>query len=95
MCCSYSFIPSSLPPSLPPSIPPQPVVLDATSIRLFTHLTSFPPSLPPSLPPFLVPPQPVMLDATSIRPDCILLLDTFFHVVVFHGETVAAWRAAG
>jgi protein transport protein SEC23 len=36
-----------------------------------------------------------MLDATSIRPDCILLLDTFFHVVVFHGETVAAWRAAG
>ena len=49
--------------------------------------------------PFLLfpsaPPQPVMLDATSIRPDCILLLDTFFHVVVFHGETVAAWRAAG
>lgn len=44
---------------------------------------------------FSAPPQPVMLDATSIRPDCILLLDTFFHVVVFHGETVAAWRAAG
>ena len=36
-----------------------------------------------------------MLDATSIRPDSILLLDTFFHVVVFHGETIAAWRAAG
>lgn len=31
----------------------------------------------------------------SIRPDTILLLDTFFHVVVFHGETIAAWRAAG
>lgn len=30
----------------------------------------------------------------SIRPDTILLLDTFFHVVVFHGETIAAWRAA-
>jgi len=25
----------------------------------------------------------------------ILLLDTFFHVVGFHGETVAAWWAAG
>lgn len=31
----------------------------------------------------------------SIRPDTILLLDTFFHVVVFHGETIAAWKAAG
>mmetsp|Transcript_22037 Transcript_22037/g.67657 ORF Transcript_22037/g.67657 Transcript_22037/m.67657 type:complete len:777 (-) Transcript_22037:16-2346(-) len=41
------------------------------------------------------PPQPVLLDAASVRPDCILLLDTFFHVVVFHGETVAAWRAQG
>jgi len=41
------------------------------------------------------PPQPVLLDAASVRPDSILLLDTFFHVVVFHGETVAAWRAQG
>jgi hypothetical protein len=30
----------------------------------------------------------------SIRPDVILLLDTFFHVVVFHGETIAAWKQA-
>jgi len=37
-------------------------------------------------------PQPVLLDATSVRPDTILLLDTFFHVVVFHGETIASWR---
>ena len=44
---------------------------------------------------FQGPPQPVLLDAASVRPDCILLLDTFFHVVVFHGETVAAWRAQG
>ena len=36
---------------------------------------------------------PVLLDAASIRPDSILLLDTFFHVVVFHGENIAAWRA--
>ena len=43
---------------------------------------------------FQGPPQPTMLDATSVRPDTILLLDTFFHVVVFHGETVASWREA-
>ena len=40
------------------------------------------------------PPQPALLDAVSIKPDAILLLDTFFHVVVFHGETIAAWREA-
>lgn len=40
-------------------------------------------------------PQPVLLDSTSIQPDRILLLDTFFHLVIFHGETMAQWRAAG
>jgi len=35
------------------------------------------------------------LDSQSVRPDNILLLDTFFHVVVFHGETIAAWREQG
>lgn len=38
------------------------------------------------------PPQPVLLDAASVSPDTILLLDTFFHVVVFHGETISMWR---
>ena len=38
------------------------------------------------------PPAAALLDAESVRADTILLLDTFFHVVVFHGETVAAWR---
>ncbi len=38
------------------------------------------------------PPQPALLDSQSVQPDTILLLDTFFHVVVFHGETCAAWR---
>jgi len=38
------------------------------------------------------PPQPALLDSQSVRPDTILLLDTFFHVIVFHGETTAAWR---
>ena len=43
---------------------------------------------------FNSPPQPVLLDSQSVRQDTILLLDTFFHVVVFHGETIAAWREA-
>lgn len=40
------------------------------------------------------PPQPALLDSVSVQPNVILLLDTFFNVVVFHGETVAAWREA-
>lgn len=41
------------------------------------------------------PPQAALLDSDSVRADVILLLDTFFHVVVFHGETIAAWREQG
>ena len=41
---------------------------------------------------FTGPPTPVLLDATSMRADVILLLDTFFHVIVWHGETIAQWR---
>jgi protein transport protein SEC23 len=41
------------------------------------------------------PPQPVLLDSVSIKPDTMLLLDTFFHILIFHGETVAQWRKAG
>lgn len=40
-------------------------------------------------------PVPVLLDSTSIKPDVILLLDTFFHYLIFNGEMVAAWRKAG
>lgn len=39
--------------------------------------------------------EPVLLDSSSIRADTILLLDTFFYVVVFHGETIARWREEG
>jgi protein transport protein SEC23 len=39
--------------------------------------------------------QPVLLDSASIQPAAILLLDTFFHILIFHGETVAQWRKAG
>lgn len=44
---------------------------------------------------FDVAPSPVLLDSVSIKPDVILLLDTFFHILIFHGETVAQWRKAG
>lgn len=37
-------------------------------------------------------PQPVLLDIQSVQPNTILLLDAFFYVLVFHGETIAAWR---
>ena len=35
---------------------------------------------------------PVLLDSSSIQPEHILLLDTFFQILIFHGETVAAWK---
>ncbi|KAI9865738.1 MAG: GTPase-activating protein S23, partial [Trichoglossum hirsutum] len=39
--------------------------------------------------------QPVLLDSSSIQPTHILLLDTLFHILIFHGGTVAEWRKAG
>lgn len=39
------------------------------------------------------PPEPVLLDSSSIQPDRILLMDTFFQILIFHGETIAQWRA--
>merc|ERR1712176_312643 len=41
------------------------------------------------------PPQPVLLDAASLRPNVILLLDAFFHIVIWRGETIQAWYDAG
>uniref|UniRef100_W5L0Y3 Protein transport protein SEC23 n=1 Tax=Astyanax mexicanus TaxID=7994 RepID=W5L0Y3_ASTMX len=41
------------------------------------------------------PPEPVLLDSSSILPDHILLMDTFFQLVIYHGETIAQWRKAG
>ena len=43
---------------------------------------------------FTGPPTPVLLDVASIQPDAILLLDTFFMIVVHAGSTVAEWRKA-
>uniref|UniRef100_A0A8C5C6Q2 Protein transport protein SEC23 n=1 Tax=Gadus morhua TaxID=8049 RepID=A0A8C5C6Q2_GADMO len=41
------------------------------------------------------PPEPVLLDSSSILPDRILLMDTFFQILIYHGEMVAQWRKAG
>lgn len=39
--------------------------------------------------------KPVLLASTSVKPDSILLLDTFFRVLIHYGDTVAQWRKAG
>uniref|UniRef100_A0A8B9JE81 Protein transport protein SEC23 n=1 Tax=Astyanax mexicanus TaxID=7994 RepID=A0A8B9JE81_ASTMX len=44
---------------------------------------------------FSGPPEPVLLDSSSILPDRILLMDTFFQILIYHGETVSQWRKAG
>lgn len=39
-------------------------------------------------------PEPVLLDSMSLAANTILLLDTFFHILIYHGSTVAQWRKA-
>jgi protein transport protein SEC23 len=39
--------------------------------------------------------EPVLLDSVSIKPNTMLLLDTFFHLLIFHGKDLASWRIAG
>jgi len=41
------------------------------------------------------PPRPVLLDSNSLQPNVILLMDTFFHVVIWRGETIQQWYEAG
>eukprot|EP00211_Chloroparvula_japonica_P003748 CAMPEP_0119129606 /NCGR_PEP_ID=MMETSP1310-20130426/7282_1 /TAXON_ID=464262 /ORGANISM="Genus nov. species nov., Strain RCC2339" /LENGTH=774 /DNA_ID=CAMNT_0007120039 /DNA_START=261 /DNA_END=2588 /DNA_ORIENTATION=+ len=36
--------------------------------------------------------EAVLLSSTSLAPDRILVLDTFFHVVVWHGKKIAEWK---
>lgn len=40
-------------------------------------------------------PQAVLLDSVSVKDDVILLLDTFFHILIYHGKTISEWRKAG
>jgi protein transport protein SEC23 len=41
------------------------------------------------------PPQPVLLDSSSILDDTILLMDTFFHILIYRGKSIAEWVALG
>jgi protein transport protein SEC23 len=38
---------------------------------------------------------PVVLDLSSLKKDVILLLDTFFNVLIWHGETITKWVKLG
>lgn len=40
-------------------------------------------------------PQPVLLSSRSVAPDNILLLDTFFHIIIHTGDLIAQWRKEG
>ena len=40
-------------------------------------------------------PVPVLLDSVSIKPEVVLLLDAYFHILIWHGSTIAEWRKAG
>jgi len=39
------------------------------------------------------PPTPVLLDVSSCHPQRILVLDTFFHYVLWYGDNINKWRA--
>lgn len=41
------------------------------------------------------PPDTVHLDSTSILPNAILLLDSFFQVLIFHGKDIDSWIKQG
>lgn len=40
-------------------------------------------------------PIPVLLDSSSMKNDVILLLDTFFYILIWHGESIIQWKEAG
>lgn len=40
-------------------------------------------------------PQPVILDLQSIDKSVVLMMDTFFKVVIWHGSQIVAWRKQG
>lgn len=37
--------------------------------------------------------EPVLLDSSQLSPKRILLLDTYFQIVIWYGQTVAQWKA--
>ncbi len=41
------------------------------------------------------PARPVNLDSSAMNPNCILLMDTYFHCVVWLGSNISAWHGQG
>ncbi|GMM35742.1 GTPase-activating protein [Saccharomycopsis crataegensis] len=39
--------------------------------------------------------EPVLLDSVSIKPTRILLLDSYFEVLIYHGEIISNWKNHG
>ena len=40
-------------------------------------------------------PEPVLLDSSSLADDVILLMDTYFHILIYHGLQISQWMKAG
>lgn len=40
-------------------------------------------------------PQPVELDFSELKEDVVLLLDSYFNVLVWYGESVYDWKEQG
>ena len=40
-------------------------------------------------------PTPILLDVESMQNNCILLLDTFFYICIWRGDTIVKWEEAG
>ncbi|CAH8428751.1 unnamed protein product [Schistosoma haematobium] len=39
--------------------------------------------------------EPVLLDSSSIQPERVLLMDSFFLILIYEGDTIAKWKKAG
>lgn len=39
--------------------------------------------------------EPVLLDTSSLQPERVLLMDSFFHILIYEGDTIAKWKKAG
>jgi protein transport protein SEC23 len=40
-------------------------------------------------------PEPVLLDSSSLADNVILLMDTYFHILIYHGLQISQWIKAG
>merc|ERR1712194_881480 len=40
-------------------------------------------------------PQPVRLDSNSLKKDVVLLMDSYFHVVIWRGSHIQSWKDQG